>query len=355
MPAIAPRLAAALLALSLATGAAIAETRVASWNIEHLGWENGKDYAALAEVGAGFHLIAVQEVMSQDGLDAFERALEARTGADWQVLVSDAVGRGSYREMHAFLWRPEEVRWVDGAALYLDDRDAFAREPFSARFETAEGFLFTLASVHLIYGDSEAEREREAAALAAYRDWLDESFPGTPAFIAGDFNLPPSNPAWAGLGAKASPLIRGGATTLSPVDGRFASLYDNIWAPSGISLPVSDWGILEYPEEILGIDHETARDRVSDHAPVWMTIDARSGHSTFPPLHEARIVADAGDTTRDAAPPALPATFRGNRASGIYHRPDCPGFARISAHNAVTFSSAAEAAAAGFRIAKNCP
>jgi len=46
---------------------------------------------------------------------------------------------------------------------------------------------------------------------------------------------------------------------------------------------------------------------------------------------------------------------RGNRSSKVYHLPGCPGYSRLSAKNTVRFMSEADAIAAGFRKAKNCP
>ncbi len=45
----------------------------------------------------------------------------------------------------------------------------------------------------------------------------------------------------------------------------------------------------------------------------------------------------------------------GNRRSHIYHRPDCPSYSQIASRNQVPFSNAAEAEAAGYRQARNCP
>jgi endonuclease YncB( thermonuclease family) len=45
----------------------------------------------------------------------------------------------------------------------------------------------------------------------------------------------------------------------------------------------------------------------------------------------------------------------GNRRSRVYHRPDCPSYAAVVAQNRVPFGSAAEAEAAGYRVAGNCP
>lgn len=54
-------------------------------------------------------------------------------------------------------------------------------------------------------------------------------------------------------------------------------------------------------------------------------------------------------------PPTLTLPIIGNRRSHIYHRPDCPNYSQVAAENRAEFASAAEAEAAGYRIAKNCP
>ncbi|MBO0861375.1 MAG: hypothetical protein J2P21_23375 [Chloracidobacterium sp.] len=45
----------------------------------------------------------------------------------------------------------------------------------------------------------------------------------------------------------------------------------------------------------------------------------------------------------------------GNNRSKVYHVPGCPGYNRVSAANQVTFMTAEDAEAAGYRKAKNCP
>jgi len=84
--------------------------------------------------------------------------------------------------------------------------------------------------------------------------------------------LAPKHAAWAPLRLAAAPLIVAGATTLSSIEGRFANLYDNIWIPLGHALPVAEAGTFEFPRA-LGLTHEQARRRVSDHAPVWVRLE----------------------------------------------------------------------------------
>ena len=184
-----------------------AQERIASWNIQHLGWNNGKDFAALGVVGSHFDFIAVQEVMNEEGIERFRRALEGATGAEWLKTCSHLVGRGSYREMYCFTWRTDRFTLEGGEAVFIDSRDAFAREPFSAVFQSASGFRFVATSIHAIYGNSVAQRQAEAQALRGYFDWLTEAFPDLPVFLMGDFNLAPTNPAWAPLGKVMHPLI----------------------------------------------------------------------------------------------------------------------------------------------------
>jgi len=348
----------ALFLLSLIPIPAQAETRIGSWNIRNLGWDNEKDYTALAEVGSLLDLIAVQEVMSEDGIERLQAALEARTGADWERLCSHLIGRGSYKEMYCFTWRTDMVSWVEGATVYLDDRDLFAREPFSAVFETRDRVRFLAATLHAIYGDDVEGREAEALGLRGYHDWLRATFPGIPVLLMGDFNLPPTNAAWAPLGEVAYPLIQDGATTISTINGRFANLYDNIWVDADLDIPVSGYGRIEFPHEILGISHEAARDRVSDHIPVYVTLDAgvtsRFERNDF---DGARLASSLDveelrpltSSNHDTLGPVI-----GNARSNIYHLPGCPSYKAVGKQNRRPFASEVDAEAAGFRRAGNC-
>ncbi len=260
-----------LLCLLCVTLPALAEVRIAAWNIQHFGWGDKKDYEAVATVAEHFDLIAVVELMRPEALEDLERRLERRTGEAWARLESDAIGRSSYREHYGFIWRESAVSYVDGAVVFIDTDDTFAREPFSARFLAREsGAVFALAAVHIHYGKSVKDRVPELKGLADYWDWLAEVYPNTPRILAGDFNIAPNHPAVARLRNKARPVITEGATTLSSHDGRYANLYDNLWVER-TGLALSGAGIARFPEW-LGLTHERARATVSDHAPVYLLL-----------------------------------------------------------------------------------
>jgi len=248
------------------------EVIVGSWNVKRLG-EGTRDLVATARVASQFDLLALQEVMDAQALDQLRQQLDATTGFTWQTLASHAIGRGRYKEMYAFLYRTDRVQYVDGAVVYLDTGDRFAREPFAARFrDQADGGTFVVATVHVLYGKGVEDREPEIRELRAYWDWLTETFPDNPIrLLVGDFNLEPAHGAWGALRAQASPLIDAGETTLSTREGRYANLYDNIWVPRDQGF-VTKQGIYPFPAH-LGLSHRAARQLVSDHAPVWAVVN----------------------------------------------------------------------------------
>jgi endonuclease YncB( thermonuclease family)/methylphosphotriester-DNA--protein-cysteine methyltransferase len=67
------------------------------------------------------------------------------------------------------------------------------------------------------------------------------------------------------------------------------------------------------------------------------------------------VAAPASVPVEATQPTAASGEIIGNKNSKIYHKPGCPGYTSVSEKNQVRFKSAAEAEAAGFRVAKNCP
>ncbi len=263
------------LAVPVLLGAAAssqANAVIASWNLKHAGWNNGKHLEQVAAVASHMDLIGLQEVMKEEVVSELEQQLEALTGDEWDSLVSHAVGRSTYTERYAYLYRDKTIAYQGGATVYLDPEDVFSREPLLATFvEKDTGRAFSAANVHIVYGDSKADRSPEIRALADIYDLMKEISPGTPAIIMGDFNMAPDEPAWGDLRTLGlRPLITEGATTLSKTDGRYASLYDNIWyVPS--EWPKANGDVFRFPD-YLGISHETARADVSDHAPIYLSV-----------------------------------------------------------------------------------
>lgn len=270
-----------LLCLIVSTSAS-GDLRIGSWNITHLGWNNEKDIHSVAGVVSAFDLVAIQEVMDPDAVEALMVALEQRTGEPWSALTSSAFGRSSYREHYAYVWRRSAVSLSERVGAYADPDDDFARDPYAAAFRSkGTGEEVLVSTVHIIYGETVSERAAEITTLDDYWRSLESRFAGTPIILTGDFNLEPDHRAWDELAQEAAPLIVEGATTLSTDHGEYAHLYDNLWIDAGV-LNVGMSGILRV-SDCLDLDHGYVRERVSDHSPVYLT------------LGEARVTCPGGE------------------------------------------------------------
>lgn len=264
-----------------------AETRIGTWNLEHLSVRPNKDFQAIAKVAAQVDFLAVQELMTPEALTTLAEALSKQTGHHWSAMASDRVGRSTYKEMYGFVWRDDAVAYADGAVTYLDRQQAFARDPYSARFTSLTDHTdFVVATVHIKYGKNKADRAGEIAALSQYWTWLGQTYAGNSRILLmGDFNTPPTSPAWDSLDASARPLFTTGASTLSTTDGKFANLYDNMFIAKASSIQVDSAEVFAYPR-FLGLTHEQARANVSDHAPLFL--HARMGGSLAMNVPSAR-------------------------------------------------------------------
>lgn len=346
---------AALLALSCMLFSILnahADIVVGSWNIQRLGHGGQKSYPTLAAIASKIDLLAVQEVMTEEGIGKLKRQLEKNTGESWSYLVSHALGDSSYKEMYAFVWRDSAVEYSNGAVVYLDRGNRFAREPFSAKFRSKRsGAELALGTMHVVFGKRIADRTPEIKELASYWQWMQDVYPRTPIVLLGDFNLQPFNAAWEPVKQYAKPLLSEGASTLS-AKGHYANLYDNIWVESNTALSISDAGIIDFPK-IIGWNHKKSRKHVSDHAPVYMTLgNATLGNDsvTVVPSLAVNMINGLRSEEENEARQRV----KGNRNSKIYHRPDCPSYSRVSVKNRTFFESAKSAESAGYRLAGNC-
>lgn len=345
--------------LILTSTPALADLMIATWNIQRLGSNNEKNFDELASISGHADFLAIQEVMTDEAVSNLEAALEKSTGLKWSSIESVASGRGSYKEHYAFIWKDAAVSYVDGAVSYLDRRDIFEREPFSAKFEElATGREFIAATVHVIYGAGPSVREPEIRELASYWSWLGDVYPGVGnTFLMGDFNTPPSDRAWKAMAGLAKPSITTGASTLSETNGRFVSLYDNVWTQASGGPTISKAFVVNYPK-LIGWSHSESRKHISDHAPVFVQANLAERSNT--PLSAnsgatGPFAAQAQGRVIKVAQKSAMAAIRGNRRTMTYHREDCPSYNAVGVKNRVEFKSAEAAETAGFRLAGNCP
>lgn len=187
---------------------------IATWNIRHFGavtekWEsavadspkrNLTDVLCIAEIVKRFDVVAIQEVRKDlGGL----RLLMTALGPDWGWILTDMTrGKAGDQERMAFLFDLRRVRPSGLAAelvVPIEDETAiseaslqrqFARTPYAVSFES-QGAVFTLVTLHVLYGDNPLARLPEIEKIAAWMaDWAKggDEF-GDNLMALGDFNI----------------------------------------------------------------------------------------------------------------------------------------------------------------------
>lgn len=218
---------------TLAAPAAPKTIALASFNVLHLGWNNNKDLDALSKVLANYDVIGLQEVMQPEAVDSVTERLGKLTQVEWGfVLSSDKLGRSSYKEYYAVVYRKDRTVFISGSSgVWNDAGDKFEREPFYASFRSGN-FDYILILMHSDFDGNKEVMRREAMLLAgAYRTLQDADPDENDLILMGDFNLSASDRGWDSLRTLSTitNLIPATAlTTVSP-SGSPSSAYDNIW------------------------------------------------------------------------------------------------------------------------------
>lgn len=245
---------------------------LASWNIRNISDSSRSD----AELGIislivfRFDFIALQEVLDAEVIERIQDILKKDFQVDYDIAVSGQVGH-SKKERYAFLWRSDRISKVSQPRIIPDPGDGFEREPFCGGFR-ARSFDWTICTIHVLFGDSEAERRpelrllddvyRSERAASAERDII----------ICGDFNFDPNDDGWNQLKAEdgmQAAIHPPAKTTIAD-----KSLYDNCWWPTASGEIVAESGaVFEFDEAMYPPGSRKEANRLtSDHRPISLQI-----------------------------------------------------------------------------------
>ena len=247
----------------------VSTLRLASWNIRIFsdGSRDDDELDYIAKVLIEYDFIAIVELRDEKVLKRTEAMLQDM-GRDYDYLVSSPVGRG-VKERYAFLFDPQMVNVIEDGEVFPDPNDAFIREPYFATFKAGE-FDFTVIAVHIIWGDSVAQRRGELKELAnVYQQIQADDDAEQDVILVGDFNRNPGNRS--GYGPLLS-IPSMGHLFKPPQKSHIkdTSLYDNIFFQMDyVSEYTGESGIDRFDEIHFGNDDTQALKAVSDHRPVW--------------------------------------------------------------------------------------
>lgn len=284
---------------------------VGTWNIRHFGrlyahWEenpgspkrNLRALAIIAEVIRRFDVMAIQEVKRDT--QALRLLLDDFLGPDWGVMLSDVTaGDKGNVERLAYLYDRRRVlpsglageivlppvavtTAGDGGAAttVMQPAEQFDRSPYIVGFQAAHE-RFALLTVHIRYGDVEADRVHEIRALARFvaKEIRDRArFEGaeeTNLILLGDFNI---NERTAD-NILFRELLEVGLWVPVPIQevrttyGTRAKHYDQIaWFRDDLDLPGGERaGTVDFTHAVYqNLTLQQMSYRISDHFPLWV-------------------------------------------------------------------------------------
>ena len=245
---------------------------MASWNIRNISNNNRSD----AELGIislilfRYDFVAIQEVLDRQAMDRIKAILKKDFRSEYEVIVSDQVG-DSKKERYAFIWRADKIRLKKDAWFYSDPGNRFEREPYCGSFELSDGsFDWTVCTIHLLFGDNEAQRRPELKELDnVYRSVKPDD---DDVFICGDFNFPPDDVGWSQLKNEDGMMWAIDVPMKTTI--RDVSLYDNCWWSEDTPEVVKDSGhVFEFDEVMFPEGSSKEANRLtSDHRPISVLI-----------------------------------------------------------------------------------
>jgi deoxyribonuclease-1-like protein len=254
--------------------------RIASFNIQTFGkskLEEPRVAYTLAEIIRQFHVVAIQEIRTQDSfhMQHFVQLVNS-TGRKYDFVVGPPIGNSTYKEQYAFVFDTERIMVDRNTVFTVGDPDNLLhREPYVASFATRMpadvAFTFTLINVHT-QPEPASALDAELAALAeVYREVRRTGRGEDDIIMLGDFNADDRKIlAHQRLGKLpyVTPLVRGVFSNV-----RQNELYDNLMVhlPSTTEY-LGRSGVYNFAQPLNLKPGEA--EQVSDHFPVWAEFSA---------------------------------------------------------------------------------
>ena len=239
--------------------------------------------ALLATVIDGFDLVAIQEVMTKRAAEQLDAALPNHA-----ILLTDGPlpANGRYREYYAFAYRESRLDPTINTTV-PDPTHAFIRDPFLGCFAVRGDGELCLLTIHVVFGDRVAERKAEILQLDDALRWAQEVRAHEQDWVVlGDFNRPVDDgdpdtepeEEWRELldrkGLRVPVVLAappGEPPTTITAKG-YANAYDHVFVSAELADAVLGAGRVDIVQEHCDGDFASCRERLSDHAPVYVEI-----------------------------------------------------------------------------------
>lgn len=259
--------------------------RVASWNTRHAGWSGEQDWAGYAaqiwnQFGSasnsanGCDVVCLQEVMYDTSVTSLVSALNSVSGFTWASTYTAPIGRTSYKERYAILYRTDRVSLLS-SYTWNDVGDKFEREPQIATFRvTSTNADVTFINWHTVFGTT-AQREQEIADIVdVYASVQSASGTDQDVILLGDHNAAATSAWWNDLKSTAhvSPAVTVRVDEATSINSScaYVSKYDHFWLQASYVTEYSSSG-KDYIANLCSF-----YSGISDHAPIWIKLYSSS-------------------------------------------------------------------------------
>lgn len=249
--------------------------RVASFNIQVFGpTKINKPFInqTLLSILERYDLIFIQEIRDSENtaIHILLDHLRQATSRDFQLRLSERLGRGEMKEQYAYIFDADKVSALD-SYVFDDPGDTFEREPFVGHFQAGD-MQFTIAGIHITPTDVQAE----LTGLGAVHREVQRRFDNRNMFILGDFNADCIyyKPKLGFDYFDVAPTLLVSDDEDTTV-GATNCAYDRVFAFGSIVERTSMAQAFDF-QAAFGLDLASAK-LVSDHYPIEFTIDLDDG------------------------------------------------------------------------------
>lgn len=254
--------------------------RVISWNTLHAGWSGETDWPAYANqmwndfgtsssAGNGFDIAFLQEVMYSDTAANITNALNQQTAYNWAYVHTHAIGRSSYKERYAAIYRTDRVQ-ILSAYVWNDVGDRFEREPQIVKLRQIQtGEDFTFINWHTVFGTT-SQRQAEISEIRnVFQSVQNSDGSDQDVILLGDHNRDAGSSYWNNLKSLGVSYKVNSKSSINS-NCSYVNPYDHFWLQTNYTTEYSSSG-RDYISNVCNFYNG-----VSDHAPIWIRFYSNS-------------------------------------------------------------------------------
>ncbi len=271
---------------SEALRAADSPLRIASFNIQVFGQSKMRKapvVSTLLRILDRYDLVFIMEIRDNDNVAIFDLLdrLNKQSAKNYQIIVSERLGRSDSKEQYAYLFNPDKVV-PDASYVFEDSKNQFEREPYVAHFK-AGATDFTMIGIHTTPSDV----SNELRALPAVYAQAKAKFQSSDVFVLGDLNADCSYYHESeGFNYFPDPVTVMVGNDVDTTVAQTNCTYDRVLAFGSVTRSASQAVPFNFPQAY-GLDEALAKE-VSDHYPVEWTLATVPG-SMPPPVNDSPV------------------------------------------------------------------